>query len=120
MKKKTLICALLIAALILAMVPQTSAFFNPPYCHDDGPSAAQLLTLKLMVRSTNNTISCLTRLAIRTPYNDVPWLLASVDALVDDVMDYAGYIGATVVCEYEYFWIDGQYVAIDPLKVVNV
>ena len=51
---------------------------------------------------------------------DVEKLLKKVDQIVDSVMEYADSIGVEVVCEYDYYIIDGHPVAIDPLRVVNV
>lgn len=84
-----------------------------------GPSDVEYLILCRMVDAANLTISALVRVAQLTPYNDVPWLLASVDVIVTAVFNYANSIGAEVQCEYVEYYIDRQYVLIDPIWVVN-
>ena len=54
-----------------------------------------------------------------TPYDDTAWLLRQIDSIVNPIMKQASKIGATVICEYEYYYIDGQLVAIDPIRVIN-
>ncbi len=80
----------------------------------------QAQRLYRMVNEANLKIAILVRYAQITPWNDVAWLLGQVDSIVDEVMDYAGSIGATVQCVYTEYYIDGQYVLIDPLKVIDV
>lgn len=77
-------------------------------------------TLYAMVEAANVSVKAQVLIAQATPYNDVAWLLASTQATVAPVFAYAKKIGATVECEYKYYWVDGQWVAIDPLKVINV
>ena len=55
-----------------------------------------------------------------TPWNDVEWLLAQVDCIVGDICRQASAIGARVICEYTEYYIDGQYVLIDPIRVVRL
>ena len=74
--------------------------------------------LTKMVDKVNAKIVKAVYKAQQTPENDVDALLAYVDKLVAGVMDYANSIGATVVCEYTTYYIDGQYVLIDPLRVI--
>ncbi|MBO2516192.1 MAG: hypothetical protein CW338_02805 [Clostridiales bacterium] len=85
----------------------------------EGPSKAQMKTLETMVKAANKSIKSAVKIAQKTPYNDVPWLLAYVDGVAFGVKVYAKSIGATVVCDYEYYVIDGQRVAVDPLRVIN-
>lgn len=77
-------------------------------------------TLYAMVEAANIAVKAQVKIAQSTPYNDVEWLIASTNATVAPVFAYAKLIGATVECEYEYYTVDGQKVAIDPLKVINV
>lgn len=85
----------------------------------EGPSRLEMITLKSMVAGANATIWSLVRIAQKTPYDDVQWLLWSVDAVVAPVKAYANRIGAQVVCDYDYYVIDGRSVAVDPLRVIN-
>ncbi len=80
----------------------------------------QYVKLYLMVESANAEIESLVKYAQATPKDDVKWLLNKVDKIIDRVMKYAESIGAEVDCEYVEYYIDGQYVLIDPLMVVNV
>lgn len=72
------------------------------------------------VDQANAKIEQYVLIAKMTPYNDVPWLLHKINQTVKPVMDYAARIGATVVCEIRNEYIDGQWVEIDPLHVVNL
>ena len=81
---------------------------------------SQLRQLYRKVDTANTQIKVYVLWAMLTPYDDVDWLLDKVDDTVKPVFSYANAIGATVVCEYTYYYIDHQVVAIDPLKVINV
>lgn len=83
------------------------------------PTNKQLKELDKVVKAANKSIKAAVKTAQKTPYNDVPWLLAYVDGVAFTVKAYARAIGAQVVCDYEYYVIDGQNVAIDPLRVIN-
>lgn len=82
------------------------------------PTPAEYNALCRLVDTVNQTIETLVWVAQLTPYNDVPWLLASVDALTSAVFTFANLIGAEVVCELVEYYIDGQYVLIDPIWVI--
>ena len=68
--------------------------------------------------SANRQIEIAVKFAQLTPWNDVQWLLKTVDTIVAPVFSYANSIGAVVVCEYTTYYIDGQYVLVDPLRVI--
>ena len=113
---KNMLRKLLIICLVL-MLTCSSAMA----CTADRDAQAKLnKTLYAMVEAANIAVKAQVKIAQATPYNDVEWLLASINATVTPVYAYAKLIGATVVCEYEYYTVDGQRVAIDPLKVINV
>jgi|GEM_PF-1719022 len=80
----------------------------------------QYAKLYVMVERANYEIESLVRYAQATPQDDVDWMLKKVDGIIAKVMAYAEKIGAEVDCEYVEYYIDGQYVMIDPLMVVNV
>lgn len=113
---KNMLRKLLIICLVL-MLTCSSAMA----CTVDRNAQAKLnKTLYAMVEAANIAVRAQVKIAQTTPYNDVEWLIASTNATVAPVFAYAKLIGATVACEYEYYTVDGQRVAIDPLKVINV
>ena len=71
-----------------------------------------------MVVTANRQIEIAVKFAQLTPWNDVAWLLDLVDSIVAPVFAFANSIGAVVVCEYTTYYIDGQYVLVDPLRVI--
>lgn len=83
-------------------------------------SSSQARTLYRKVDAANAKVLGYVVVAQLTPYNDIPWLLASVDKVTKPVIAYAESIGAKVECRYTYYLVDGKWVAIDPLRVVNV
>lgn len=111
--KKTL--RLLIVVALLLVLTCSSAFAWTDYVQKK-----QNDYLYTMVRTANIQVKALVRVAQLTPYNDIGWLLSSVNAVTRPVFKYAKSIGATVICEYETYYIDGRYVKVDPLKVINV
>lgn len=80
----------------------------------------QLKTLSRMVDKANRQIEKLVRTAQKTPYDDIDWLQTMVASVTAPVFAYAESIGATVECTYTTYYIDGQYVDVDPLRVINV
>ena len=58
--------------------------------------------------------------AIATEKDDVKQLLQQVKKIVHEVQSYAKKLGAEVGCEMETYFIDGQWVDIDPLFVINI
>ena len=115
--------AVLLCALLLCSAPVTAfaaaAGYSPPAANNTRVNPLELAQLHVMVAVANLSIDLLVAWAQFTPYNDVPWLLAQERMIVNEVMEYANRIGATVVCEYKEYTIDGQKVLIDPLRVVN-
>ena len=81
-------------------------------------SIAQFAVLERMVATANRQIEIAVKFAQFTPWNDVVWLLDLVNSIVSPVFAYANSIGAVVVCEYTTYYIDGQYVLVDPLRVI--
>ena len=125
---KKMLSALVCFILVMAMIPAAS------YAMGNGAGAARVelqvhrnagltlerLKLQLMVELANREIARLVKRAQATPWNDVPELLAKVDAIASRVFAFAQSIGAEVACEYVEYYIDGQYVLIDPLRVVRL
>lgn len=108
---KKMLKIMVAVALLITLLFSVTAFA--------APTKEEQKVLKTMVHTTNQAIKKMVKAAQKTPYDDVPLLLAAVDLAVAPVFAYADMIGAEVVCEYDYYEIDGQTVAIDPLKVIN-
>ena len=124
MKKRLM--ALLVCVLLLVMVIPSvaNAQGNDPAPVSVASSmyarytAAQLATLERMVASANRQIEIAVKFAQLTPWNDIAWLQNLVESITAPVFAYANAIGAVVVCEYTAYYIDGQYVMVDPLRVI--
>ncbi len=124
MKKRLM--ALLICVMLLVMVipgvasakgndaPGLSAVSMRVARYND----AQFKVLERMVTAANRQIEIAVKFAQLTPWNDIAWLLDLVDSIVAPVFAFAKSIGAVVVCEYTTYYIDGQYVLVDPLRVI--
>ncbi len=80
----------------------------------------ELKKLQQMVDKANREIEKLVRHAQKTPHNDIDWLQAQVARVTAPVFSYAASIGAVVECTYTTYYIDGQYVDVDPLRVINI
>ena len=123
MKRKilsVLICVMLLVLLIpgVASAKGNDAGLQPTAGIVQRYSNVQFKRLELMVERTNRQIELAVKVAQITPWNDVPQLLEFVSSSVADVMAYANSIGAIVVCEYTTYYIDGQSVLIDPLRII--
>lgn len=113
---KKMLRMLLVLVLVVSMTCSSAMA-----CSTGDVSQAKLnKALFAMVDAANLAVKAQVKIAQGTPYDDVEWLLASTKATVAPVFAYAKLIGATVECEYDYYWVDGQWVAVDPLKVINV
>mgnify|MGYP000869326910 CR=1 FL=1 len=133
MKKRTFVCILLSVIILMAAIPSVASAAGRTESFSIGSSAAgcaktvvsaagllKELKLRAMVLAANIQIYALVKIAQATPYDDVAWLLNKVDSITKPVLAYAASIGATVICEYEQHWIDGRWVLVDPLKVINI
>jgi hypothetical protein len=124
MKKRLmalLICVLLLVMVIPGVASAKGNDAAPVYAASARfarYSDAQFNVLERMVEAANRQIEVAVKFAQITPWNDVPWLLQLVDGIVAPVFAYAKSIGALVVCEYTTYYIDGQYVLVDPLRVI--
>lgn len=112
--------SLLLAVLLVMTVMCTSAMAECHYDRKDQVRDAQMQVLYAMVNSANRQVVQLVRIAQATPYNDINWLQRSVARVVAPVFAYARLIGAQVECTYTTYYIDGQYVDVDPLRVINI
>lgn len=126
MKKSVIFLLVTILVLMAALPGVTMAAGNGNgnaygCCGDcGGASAKEYKQLCKMVNKANKRIDKLIAYAQSTPQNDIDWLLDEVEATVRHVFEYAESIGATVVCELVGYYIDGQYVLVDPLRVVSI
>lgn len=130
MKKSVIFFLVTILVLMVALPGVTMARGNGngngrgnAYGHtesDGGASAKEIRALYKMVDKANKKIDKLIKRAQATPYNDIDWLLDEVEDTVRPVFNYGLSIGVTVVCELEEYYIDGQYVLVDPLRVVSI
>ena len=124
MKKKLM--ALLVCVLLLVMVipgvanaqGNDSAPISAVSVYHARYSEAQFAVLERMVATANRQIEIAVKFAQLTPWNDIAWLQNLVESIVAPVFAYANSIGAVVVCEYTTYYIDGQYVLVDPLRVI--
>ncbi len=113
-----LIIVSMLSATAMAKVPSP----NNPNASSSMATVSRADYQKLVAKVTlaNATIVALVRVAQLTPWNDIKWLLAAVDIIVAEVTAYAESIGAGIACEYTSYYIDGQYVLIDPLLILPV
>ena len=123
MKRKILSVLICVMLLVLLIPGVASARGNDAGLQQTAGivqrySNVQFKRLELMVERTNRQIELAVKFAQITPWNDVPQLLEFVNSSVADVMAYANSIGAVVVCEYTTYYIDGQSVLIDPLRII--
>jgi hypothetical protein len=110
--KKRLMSILICALLLVMAIPGIA------YADQGDATDAQFDKLAQMVDKANDKILKEVEKAQQTPVDDVDDMLAAVDAIVADVLAYANSIGATVVCEYTEYYVDGQYVLVDPLRII--
>jgi hypothetical protein len=125
--KKRLVSLVLCLVLVFAVLPVSGMAYSGnrwektsvTYCSCVSVQSAQAAVLDAMVRAANFRIEMLVKIAQSTPYDDTAWLLRQVDRTVAPVFAYAAYIGATVVCEYVAYEVDGQILMIDPIRVIK-
>lgn len=77
-------------------------------------------TLKQMVASANQQILDLVHYAQSTEADDVAWMQREVRKVVQKVQSYAKKCRLEVACTYVSYYIDGRWVDVDPLMVVNI
>jgi hypothetical protein len=117
-------CILISMMLVVLLIPGiASAKGNGPQLvlvanGSDQCTEIQLKKLENMVDKANRDIDHAVSKAQRTPVDDVAELLAKIDAIVADVSAAAASIGCSIACDYVECYIDGQYVLIDPLRVI--
>ncbi len=123
MSRKILSILISVMLVVLLLPGIASAKGNGPELvlvanGSDKCSEIQLKKLENMVDKANKEIDKAVAKAQHTPEDDVAELLVKIDAIVAEVTAYAESIGCTVACDYTEYYIDGQYVLIDPLRVI--
>lgn len=124
-KMKKRILALFFVVVMLVSVCSVNASARSlnasVHSYDQLTQTLALNALKVVVTAANRQIELYVRIAQHTPYNDVDWMLTKVDTVVSYVNFVAANLNLSdyaVECEYVYYEIDGQTVAVDPLKVI--
>jgi hypothetical protein len=118
MKRKFLSILVLVMLLVMLVPSVANAQGNGAAVCAKPYSSSEFAQLERMVEKANKQIANAVNKAQNTPFDDVAELVAYVDGVVADVMGYANSIGASVVCEYTAYVVDGQTVMIDPLRVI--
>ena len=112
--KKRLMCALMLLVMLLSLATMAMAGSAKR-----DVSEKDFAKLEDMVAKANEKVAKAVAQAQKTAEDDIAQLLKKVDKTISSVYKFAEEIGADVVCEIEYYWIDGRLVAIDPLKAIN-
>ena len=117
MKKSLRIFAAMLLVMLL-MCSTASAASISEYCLTERQE--NFLRVQARVSAANATVRALVLHAQLTPYDDVDWLHAQVARVTAPVKAYGESLGFTIECTDRWYWIDGRWVAVDPLKVINV
>ena len=117
MKKSLRVLAALLLMMILLCSTASDAGVSEA-CLDE--RQANYLRVQARVSAANAKVRALVLHAQLTPYDDVDWLHEQVELINAPVIEYGASLGFEVRCTYRWYWIDGRWVAVDPLKVINV
>lgn len=117
MKKSLRVLAALLLMMIL-LCSTASASGISEYCLTDRQE--NFLRVQARVSAANAKVRALVLHAQLTPYDDVDWLHEQVERINAPVISYGESLGFKVECTYRWYWIDGRWVAVDSLKVINV
>ncbi|MDO4459812.1 MAG: hypothetical protein Q4C42_07010 [Clostridia bacterium] len=113
--KRTFAAVMLVMTLVFGTaVPAGAKEKEPTVCEQVSFRIAEGVA-----EAANAQIETLVRIAQRTPRNDVRELLIAVDKIVRDTKFVVGALGYEIECEYTTYYIDGQYVDIDPIRVID-
>ena len=104
------------AVLVLMLLSCTVALAEPK----NKTQKANEKAVKTAVKEANKEIKKAVKAAQKSEEDDVDELLAKVDEIANATFEYADSLGVEVECSYTYYEVDGQNVAIDPLKVINL
>lgn len=115
MKRKVLAIVLVLVVLMSVCLPAfaSSADTSCLKPKDNYKRAVQI------VDSANRKIYACVRTAQLTVYDDVNWMLRTTKAIANDAKYRVRRLGYDVYCEYVSYYVDGRWVEVDPLHVVN-
>ncbi len=111
--KRKLFVTLLVAILALAMVSPSIA----SACGNN--NNANYNRARTIVSLANAQITSLIITAQLTPYDDVNWLVRATEAVVRTATKQVQKLGYDVRCEYRPYYVDGRWVMIDPIHIIN-
>lgn len=114
MKKKLLALVLLFVLVFSVAAPGIASA-----CGYVSPETARYNQAIAIINSANAKIRSLVLTAQITPYNDIAWLISSTNAVAANAKARVAQLGYEVGCNYINYWVDGRWVAIDPLYVIN-
>ena len=117
MKKSLRVLAALLLMMIL-LCSTASASGISEYCLTERQE--NFLRVQARVSAANAKVRALVLHAQLTPYDDVDWLHEQVALVNKPVKEYGESLGFTIECTDRWYWIDGRWVLVDPLKVINV
>ncbi len=110
--KRKLFVTLLVAILALAMV-------SPSFASACGNNNTNYNRARTIVSLANAQITSLIITAQLTPYDDVNWLVRATEAVVRTATKQVQKLGYDVRCEYKPYYVDGRWVMIDPIHIIN-
>ena len=115
MKRKVLAIVLVLVVLMSVCLPAfaSSADTSCLKPKDNYKRAVQI------VDSANRKIYACVRTAQLTVYDDVDWMLRTTKAIANNAKYRVRRLGYDVYCEYASYYVDGRWVEVDPLHVVN-
>ena len=117
MKKSLRILAALLLMMILLCSTASAAGVSEA-CLDE--RQANYLRVQARVSAANAKVRALVLHAQLTPYDDVDWPHEQGGHRRAPVIDYGASLAFVERCTCHWYWIDGRWVAVDPLKVINV
>lgn len=115
MKRKVLALMLILVVLMSACLPAFAASADT-YCLKPRNNYRRAVQI---VNGANRKIYACVRAAQLTFYDDVDWMLFTTKAIANDAKYRVRRLGYDVTCEYINYYVDGRWVEVDPLHVVN-
>ena len=118
--KRKIVAFILAMVLILALAcPGVGACGLGLQKQSNASYRAYLAQAEKLVRDCNASVERLVKAAQLTPYNDVAALVVATDAVIKATTLAVNIMGFEVECTYTEYFVDGQTVLIDPLRVIN-
>lgn len=127
MKKFTAVLLTVVMVLVMsfsAVVPAMAIESGISYGQSDESSTAlmhcwKLLQAQAIVATANMTIESMVRIAQFSPWPDIDALKNVTNRISQRAQEACAAIGVSVKCEIRLYWIAGEWVEIDPLRVVG-